>query len=120
TFVEDSCKSTGAAELFTYGVLSSSGLRGFLVTLFHSLHLILFHPTREVGVDVCRGLASLFRYVFDGESGGQRNRTPGANTTEPRAEEKSAARAKELGFCRLLPCRPPSSSPTRGGVVGVP
>jgi len=49
-----------------------------------------------------------------------RNRTPGANTTEPRAEEKSAARAKELGFCRLLPCRPPSSSPTRGGVVGVP
>jgi hypothetical protein len=47
------------------------------------------------------------------------NRTPGANTTEPRAEEKSAARAKELGFCRLLPCRPPSSSQTRCGVVGV-
>ena len=48
-----------------------------------------------------------------------RNRTPGANAIEPRTEEKLAARERALGRCRLLPYRPPSSSPTRRGVVGV-
>ena len=46
------------------------------------------------------------------------NRTPGANATEPRAEEKSAVGARALGFCRLPPSRPSSNSPTHRGVVG--
>jgi ATP-dependent Clp protease ATP-binding subunit ClpA len=49
----------------------------------------------------------------------ERNRTPGVNTTEPRAEEQSGARVRVLGFCRLRLRRLPSDTPEHHGAVGV-
>jgi len=64
-------RSTGRSVFLIRGVGTSDRSRDLLVALFHSPHLLLFHPARHIDVDMPNGFASLLRHLLGGKPGWQ-------------------------------------------------